>query len=432
MNNFEFDDIIRRKFEGAKFGDAEASFSKIKGKLNRRRYYFYFSRSLPYAGVLLLGIGIGYFMNDLKYTTVKTASEQKQSPIKEPLLASEPNTNSSQWNHPSVINNPNSEIHSPKAQASGTKQKSQVRNTNSFNTVYNYRSRTATETQISTFNNANNNIDIKNFSLTENLELAYNSNSSSNENIGSSMNEKNNIKNDTVQFKNKLSVVTDSAVSLNNPPISYLKENKNKFYFHAFGGYSFGWQNAGVVNARGLIPEIGIIYERTLPENLFFRTGLNMTMIRDLKNCVNTFTLVEADTRYRQTIWEFKTPVVYYLRIPLMFGWKSSSGKNFLHLGFLVNFLMNSKNEINKYSYTAGQHFKIESMTDYGYAMEGFNRWNTEFTIGFRRRINKNLRLGVDFAHHITNVIRNYSFFDNQQNKTSKAPTVYAGIEYKF
>lgn len=433
MNNFEFDDIIRRKFESANFGDAEASFSKIKGKLNRRRYYFYFSRSLPYVGILLLGIGIGYFMNDLKNNSIKTTFEQKQSPIDKPVLVSENKINSSQWNHSSEINNnANSEVHSPKSQVSKQLNvKSQFIKNNTLRFTQNNQGGNTNEYETLPTNNTN--IETKNFALLTSHQTTHQTTPSSTENSGSSMIEKNSMNNnDTILLKNNLSIFTDSSATLKNPPISYFKENKNKFYFHAFGGYSFGWYNSGVVNARGLIPEIGIIYERILPENLFFRTGLNITMIRDLKNCVNTFTLVEADTRYRQTIWEFKTPVVYYLRMPLMIGLKNSSGKNFLHLGFLVNFLMNSKNEITKYSYSAGQQYKIESSSDYGYAMEGFNRWNTEFTMGFRRRINKNLRVGIDFTHHITNVISNYTFFNNQQNKSSKAPTLYAGIEYKF
>jgi hypothetical protein len=431
MNNFEFDDIIRRKFESAKFGDADASFSKIKGKLNRRRFYFYFSRSLPYAGFLLLGISIGYFMNDLKNNSIKTTFKQVQLPIHEPILTSESKISSPQQNHSSGINNINSEVKISKSQTSKLqKGKTQFLKDNSLNIAQNNRRNNSNENETLSINNTN--IDIINVTLPASYDLNTNSIIGSKENDGLSKNEKDNMKKDSLQFNNKPSIGTDSAASLNNPPISYFKENKNNFYFHAFGGYSFGWQNAGVVNARGLIPEIGIIYERILPENLFFRTGLNMTMIRDLKNCVNTFTLVEADTRYRQTIWEFKTPVVYYLRMPLMIGMKNSSGKNFLHLGFLVNFLMNSKNEITKYSYTAGQHHRIERSTDYGYAMEGFNRWNVEFTMGFRRRINKNLRVGIDFGHHITNVISNYNFFNNRQNKSSKAPTVYAGIEYKF
>ncbi|MCX8081640.1 MAG: hypothetical protein N3F09_10435 [Bacteroidia bacterium] len=436
MTNFEFDDIIRRKLENAKYGNAEKAFAKVKGKLLARRYSFYLRNYTPYLAVLFLGIGIGYLINDynrenkkiegyINQTTLYVSQNDKTRENQPEILKNKINSNQNDYNSVSVL-----------AHNSNLSDKTFVKQKEAYvlksgRSHYDFHAGTIKQ-------NMNDHM-IVHENAGEPVESIFLPNANPSSEIPSTIDNRisNQVLQETIQNnqdkKSEVSVRNnDSSLVGLNPMVNYFKEKKNNFYFHIYGGYSFGWKDNGVLIANAINPELGLIYERNLPENLLFRTGINLTMLRELNNCVNTFTVVESDVRYRQTNWEFYTPIIYYLRVPVALGIRDKSLKNAFHVGAFINFLMNSKNEIRKITHQAGEIYKEETFTDFGYAMDGFNRFNFEFSMGYRRGIKKNLRIGIDINYHITNVVKNYSYFNRQYLKSSKAPSVYAGIEYKF
>jgi len=463
MNNFEFDDSIRRKFENTRFDGAEETFNRISGHLRKRRILYSTRVAAPYFFILLLGLSMGYWMGYHSSSGTNFIAEKN---AKEPISPSQQNVNSNSFSVTSPENNEKNTYLKDNLAQSHTGQREHASSTYGI-TKSNIKQITSPASLHQHYESASFASSEQEFNATENKkEINKHSVQTPNENSqnvfsetkqhdviakniqeipsAETISKKDSLQElsnqhlteissaQTIGKKDSLQKLPEQQLASVNPFIQYVKIKKNEFYVHVFGGYSLGWKTNVNNDGSGFIPEVGIVYERVLPENLSLRTGLLFTMIDHIKSCSNTFTVVEMDTRYRQTVWEFKTPTLYYFRIPVILALKDNTAKNTFHAGFLMDVLMNSRNEISKKYQNSSNQYQEVSEIDYGYALEGFHRMNFGFSLGYRRRLTRNIRVGIDIMHHITNVIKNYQYFDNRTFKNSKAPAVYAGLDYRF
>jgi hypothetical protein len=442
MNNFEFDDSIRRKFENARFDGAEENFNRISGHLRKRRILNSTRVAAPYFFILLLGLSLGYWMG---YHSSSGTNFMAEKNAKELISPSQQNINSNSFSVTSPENNEKTiHLKDNNLLAQGHSGQREHASSTYGITKSNIKQISSPASSLQHYESASFASSEQEFNATENKkEMNEHSVQTPNENSQNVLSETKqhdivakNIQEipsaETISKKDSLQKLPEQHLATLNPFIQYVKIKKNEFYVHVFGGYSFGWKTNVNNDGSGFIPEVGIVYERVLPENLSLRTGLLFTMIDHIKSCSNTFTVVEMDTRYRQTVWEFKTPTLYYFRIPVILALKDNTAKNVFHAGFLMDVLMNSRNEIIKKYQNSSNQYQEVSEIDYGYALEGFHRMNFGFSLGYRRRLTRNIRVGIDIMHHITNVIKNYQYFDNRNFKNSKAPAVYAGLDYRF
>ncbi|MBX3162860.1 MAG: hypothetical protein KF900_00105 [Bacteroidetes bacterium] len=204
------------------------------------------------------------------------------------------------------------------------------------------------------------------------------------------------------------------------------KIKKPFMYFEAGGAYLLGWKNAGKREGNGFNPVVGFNYYNYLNEKLALSLGAQYTSVNNLSNYNNTS---KKTTRYsfgeESQVTVITPQKVHYLLVPIKLHYFLDSSNSF-GAGFNAAYLLTVGGTMEIYDVRLNKQENYKSGKVNGYT-EGFNTFDTQVSVFYRRRLHKNIGVVAELFYGISD-IKNNLFFNSsvkEKNKGLKLTLTY-------
>lgn len=193
-----------------------------------------------------------------------------------------------------------------------------------------------------------------------------------------------------------------------------------------FGGYfNLGWKYLGTREGTGVNPYLGISYLTPLTDKLSFSFGAYYSTLGHLKLDKRTIKSSKIVFGEESDVTSITPITVNYILIPLKLGYNIGPNQS-IALGTTIGYLLDVQSEVETYSERLGTQQNNKSYRTGGY-VEGFKTFNTQLSLGYRRRLYKNLWMNADVLYGLTDV-RDNTFFG--MNLKEKMTGLKIGLTY--
>lgn len=213
------------------------------------------------------------------------------------------------------------------------------------------------------------------------------------------------------------SVANSGAITL-EPPFK-IKEKKNTLTAELGGIYLFGWNTGNNQEASGLNLTGGLNYNHYFSNQLSISTGIHYNSINNLSSSY-VVNHVKYDFGVQKEVTTINYIRLHYITVPVKLN-VNLNKNNQIGFGGYFNALLNSDCKTNKYrtqnSEPTGENNLYSSKKEQGY-LAGFNSYNIQASINYKRVLFKGLSINAEFIFGITDV-KNNSHFNN--NTTERA-----------
>ncbi len=202
---------------------------------------------------------------------------------------------------------------------------------------------------------------------------------------------------------------------------AHVHHARNIFSIEGGAGYGIGWQepatntgslssqNNGTRAGNGFSPVAGVRLTHLLNSKFALSTGVRFYTITNLNA-----TLQNSNTSYdfglNSTLTAVTVNTLYYASIPAELQYNFGNQDNILCLGASALYLLNSSSTVTTTTIDGVNTPASTNRTAAGY-MDGFNPWDIQIQIAYRRRIYAGLYAGVEGYFGLFEV-ENSSFFD--------------------
>ena len=229
----------------------------------------------------------------------------------------------------------------------------------------------------------------------------------------------------------KDSLVNNSIATLDVPSdndrgeVGKPKDYPVLFSVEAGTNYMYGWQNPKTRDASGFNPVIGINYFNNFKPKMSLSIGLQYSSVSNLSysNYTTKVTRLSLGEESKVTVF---TPVkVHYLIVPLRFNY-SINAMNIFGVGCNIAYLLNVESDVETYTEKLNTKYDQTLTKTTGYT-EGFNVYDTQLSLFYKRRLYPNLALNLEMFYGLTDVKNNKFFNSNvfERNTGLKLTLVY-------
>lgn len=181
----------------------------------------------------------------------------------------------------------------------------------------------------------------------------------------------------------------------------------NYCYIEAGAFYNFGWKNAGKKEGNAINPYLGVSYFMHLTDKVGFSIGAYYTTLSglDQTKVIKSSKVVFGE---ESTITEITPLTLNYIAIPVKAQY--SFGKNqMITAGYTAGYMLDVQSKVKSYSMKMGTQQDNSSYHTGGYT-EGFRTFNSQLSIGYRRKLYGNLWANAEFYYGLTD-LRDNDFF---------------------
>jgi hypothetical protein len=199
-------------------------------------------------------------------------------------------------------------------------------------------------------------------------------------------------KNDKAE-KNKMTVSVDSA--LNNNKLVVRPEIRHVFSFELGTAYLMGWKDNQGLDAKGFNPIGGINYAFNFNPKFSFLTGLLYTSIGNINNTNYTAKRVKYNFGEEIDYTTISAKNMYYLTVPFKFLYRFKV-KNAIGLGLNASYLLDVSSNVSTYNKRFNTLTEALVTKSNGYK-GGFNKYDLQFSLFYRRRIVEKLSVHTEF-----------------------------------
>ncbi len=191
---------------------------------------------------------------------------------------------------------------------------------------------------------------------------------------------------------------------------------KNILFVEAGTTYMLGWGGGANNDANGFNLLGGLNFQHYFTGTLAAQIGAQYSTVANLTHTSHTISTVKYDLGVEQDITSIKYQTLHYLVAPIKFTY-TLKDNNIFGIGCNVAYLLNSNSKKEKYkTYSSDPNATKNNLTstkETGY-MQGFNPYDIQLAVSYRRKIYKGLSANAEFFYGLTDT-KNNSFFKSNQ-----------------
>ncbi len=209
--------------------------------------------------------------------------------------------------------------------------------------------------------------------------------------------------------------------------VSKLELSPNNVLFLEAGAiFNGGWKNANIKEAQSISPVFGLFFSGKLISKLNFSFGLQYNNINGLDYSSKTSKITRYGIGKYNKVTVITPYKLHFMTIPVKLNY-ALNNKNVIGLGYNVAYLLNVDSKVETYTQRLTN---VEDYTAYktaGYT-EGFELFNSQIVIFYRRNLYKEIWLNAEFAYGLTDLKDNTFFNANvfERNTGLKLSLVYS------
>lgn len=196
-------------------------------------------------------------------------------------------------------------------------------------------------------------------------------------------------------------------------------QNVAKINGHCYvelGGYfNLGWKYQGTREGMGINPYLGMSYLTLLTDKLSFSIGAYYSTLAQLKLDKRTIKSSKIVFGEESDVVSITPSTINYILIPLKVGYDIGSNQS-ITMGTTIGYLLDVQSKVETYSVSLGTQQNHKTYKTGGY-VEGFKTFNTQLSVGYRRRLYKNLWMNAEVLYGLTDVRDNTFFGINLKEK---------------
>ncbi len=189
---------------------------------------------------------------------------------------------------------------------------------------------------------------------------------------------------------------------------------KNILFLEAGTTYLLGWNGGGKNEAGGFNVLAGVNFQHFFTGAIGAQIGIQYNTISNLTNSTHTISTVKYDFGMEQDVTEIKYQKLHYLVAPVRLTYVHKD--NTFSIGANVAYLLNSDSKKEKYkTYSSDPNANKKDLTstkETGY-VKGFNPYDVQLALGYKRKIYKGLSAGADVFYGLTDTKDNSFFKSN-------------------
>jgi hypothetical protein len=190
---------------------------------------------------------------------------------------------------------------------------------------------------------------------------------------------------------------------------------KNILFMEAGTTYLLGWHGGGKTEAGGFNLLAGVNFQHYFTGNVAAQIGVLYNTIDNLSNTSHTISTVKYDLGVEQDVTSIRYQKLHYLVAPIKLTFNLKE-KNIFTVGCNVAYLLNSDSKKEKYkTYSSDPNATKNNLTstkESGY-VKGFNPYDIQLSVGYRRQIYKGLSANAEFFYGLTDTKDNTFFKSN-------------------
>jgi hypothetical protein len=199
-------------------------------------------------------------------------------------------------------------------------------------------------------------------------------------------------KNDKAE-KTKMTFSVDSA--LNNNKLVVRPEIRHVFSFELGTAYLLGWKDNQGRDAKGFNPIGGVNYAFNINPKFSFLTGVLYTSVGNINNADYTSKRVKYNFGEEIDYTTISAKKMYYLTVPFKFLYRFKV-KNAIGLGLNASYLLDVSSNVSTYNKRYNTLTEAVVTKSNGYK-GGFNKYDLQFSLFYRRRIVEKLSVHTEF-----------------------------------
>lgn len=236
------------------------------------------------------------------------------------------------------------------------------------------------------------------------------------------------IKADTIKKDSVYVSQADSSSQQKRMDSTSLKNMALKgLYVEASGMYLRSWYSNDTKEPKGIQPLLGLQHYYPLNNRLSVSGGVHYSYVQltGATSHTSSATRIRFGEETQMTV--IKAMNLHYLMLPLRFNY-SLSQKDVLGIGYTASYLLNVGSRVETYLTEMGGTRLTESHFENGYS-KGFNTWDNQVSVFYRRRIIKHWFVGAEFFYGFMDIKNNAIYlYDSVERLMGLRITVSMGL----
>lgn len=196
---------------------------------------------------------------------------------------------------------------------------------------------------------------------------------------------------------------------------------KNILYMEVGTTYLLGWAGGGKNEANGFNLLGGINFQHYFTGSVAAQIGIQYSSISNLSNTTHTISTSNYDFGLEKEVTSIRYQKLHYVVAPIKITFNAGD-KNIFGIGANVGYLLNSDSKKEKYKTNSSDpnapKNNFTSTKESGY-VEGFNPFDIQVGVSYRRRIYKGLSANAEFFYGLSDTKNNDFFKTNNFDRNS-------------